>query len=357
MGLPSIDITFKEIKRTVIARGSRGIVALILEDTIPTKYFEVSSTRDIPAGLSAMNKEQIELALMGFDTPPKKVVAYIIDPSGELAADYTEAKAHLETVKWNYLAVPQIKADAVSAMANYVISLRDEKEKRVKAVLPNISANHEAIVNYTTVYAKTATKEYTTAEYCARIAGIITGTPLNSSCTFAPLPELVDCEKRTKAEYDLAIDSGELVLYHDGEKIKIARGVNSLTTLSEAKTESFKKIKIVDSMDLIHTDLKISIEDSFLGKYANTYDNKCLLITSIKNYLEELEREDVLLKGHSEVDIDMEAQTAYLKSLGNIVEEMTDKEIKEADTKDKVFLTAKIKILDAIEEIALPIAI
>ena len=36
---------------------------------------------------------------------------------------------------------------------------------------------------------------------------------------------------------------------------------------------------------------------------------------------------------------------------------MSDQEIKELDTKKKVFLTAKVKILDAMEDIELPIAI
>lgn len=36
---------------------------------------------------------------------------------------------------------------------------------------------------------------------------------------------------------------------------------------------------------------------------------------------------------------------------------MSDQEIKELDTKKKVFLKAKIKILDAMEDIELPISI
>lgn len=36
---------------------------------------------------------------------------------------------------------------------------------------------------------------------------------------------------------------------------------------------------------------------------------------------------------------------------------MSDQEVKELDTKKKVFLTAKVKILDAMEDIELPIEI
>lgn len=96
---------------------------------------------------------------------------------------------------------------------------------------------------------------------------------------------MIDFEKKTTAEMDEAINKGELILYHDGEKVKVARAVNSLVTTTKEKGGSFKKIKIVDAMHMIHDDIKKTAEDSYLGKYANSYDNKCLLITAIQAYL------------------------------------------------------------------------
>ena len=61
----------------------------------------------------------------------------------------------------------------------------------------------------------------------------------------------------TIEELDTAIDAGKFVLYNDGEKIKgVARGVNSLVTTVEGKLDSFKKIKIIEAMDLMHDDIK-----------------------------------------------------------------------------------------------------
>lgn len=53
----------------------------------------------------------------------------------------------------------------------------------------------------------------------------------------------------------------------------------------------------------------------------------------------------------------MEANRAYLKEKGTNVEKMTEDEIKKANTGKNVFLKAKLSILDAIEDIDLPIAI
>ncbi len=62
-------------------------------------------------------------------------------------------------------------------------------------------------------------------------------------------------------------------------------------------------------------------------------------------------------EGTSSVEIDLDAQTAFLKEKGTNVNEMDEQEIREADTEDKVFLKATVKVLDAIEEVSLNVAV
>ena len=156
---------------------------------------------------------------------------------------------------------------------------------------------------------------------------------------------------------DTAIDNGEFILMHDGKKVKVARGVTSLKTIGEGKNEIFKKIKIVEAIDMINQDIRTTAEDSYIGKYANSYDNKCLLITAIKGYFEQLENDGILAKGKSTVSIDLQAQENYLKAKGIDTESMNEQDIKEANTGSKVFIAANISILDAIEDIDIQIAI
>ena len=102
--------------------------------------------------------------------------------------------------------------------------------------------------------------------------------------------------------------------------------------------------------------MRLSIQDGYIGKYANSYDNKCLLIAAVKGYLESLELEGVLKEG-SVVGIDLAKQRNYLNSQGMDTESMDDLSIKKADTGSHVFLKASVKILDAIEDIDLDISI
>ena len=107
---------------------------------------------------------------------------------------------------------------------------------------------------------------------------------------------------------------------------------------------------------MIHDDIQKTAEDSYLGKYANSYDNKCLLITAIQAYLDQLVLDGILDNTYeNKVYIDTDSQTAYLKSIGVDLDNLNEQELKEYNTKDKVFLGASIKILDAIEGITLNI--
>ena len=118
-------------------------------------------------------------------------------------------------------------------------------------------------------------------------------------------------------------------------------------------------------MDVIHDDLVKADRDSYLGKYANTYSNKCLLLSAISSYFAQIKR-DGIITSYS-VSLDADAIRIYLKSRGlqatldngdvKEADECSDEEIVTADTGSSVFLTGNVKILDAIEDIKMPIYI
>jgi hypothetical protein len=354
MGLPRINIAFKTAGITAIKRGERGTVALILKDAAKDGVAAMTEVDEIPEEISDFNSNQIRLAMMGTANPPKKVVAFFL-PAG--VAGYTAAMNYLETIKWDYLAIPEISGEDVITLATWIKQLRSTKNKNVKAVLPNCNGDHEGIINFATGDIKVGENVYTAAEYCSRIAGILAGMPLTISATYQVLPEVDDVPHLKDTELNEAIDAGKLILYHDGEKVKIARAVNSYVSATKDKGEDFKKIKIVDILDLIQQDIKKTAEDYYIGKVANSYDNKCLLISAIQAYFEALELDGLLDPGKNQVFIDIPVQSNFLKGTGVDVGSLNEQQIKEANTKDKVFLAAAIKPLDAVEDISLNITL
>lgn len=367
LGLPYLSIVFQEQGIARIERSKRGVVAMVLYDSEAVAgNYTIYTLNDVPEGLSDTNRDQIRLALMGYVTTPRKielVVEASETPDAPTFDITSEGFRYLEQVRWDYLTVPFIGDAFASELGTWVKTLNENYQKRCKVVLPNEPMDYHKVINYTTPEVDDGLKVYATNEYTSRITGLIAGTPPQIAATYAPLPELVSCTYYTRDEIAEKIGDGELVLMNDGEKIKVARGVNSLTTTNQILGESFRKIKIVEIMDFMADDIQHTAEDQYLGKYSNSLDHKILLISAIEGYMEVLEKDDLLAKGSSHVEIDIEAQKAFLKSMGyktidgRTVDEMEEQEIKEADTKDKVFIKAYCKILDAIEEIELRVQI
>lgn len=104
---PSVIVTFKERGITAIQRSQRGILAMILTETKPLDPLTIYSVDDIPeSGLSADNVEQIQLALKGYQTSPRKILVYTVKDT-----TYTDILKTLENVRFDWLVIPGISAE------------------------------------------------------------------------------------------------------------------------------------------------------------------------------------------------------------------------------------------------------
>lgn len=364
---PSITIAFNEAGSSAIQRGERGIVALVLTDEKAGKY-DVHDVTEIPEGLNAKNTQYIKDALIGYVNAPKKVLVEVIT-----GTDYTEVLKDLATEKFNYLAIPGIsttKAEGAETaptadIASWIKSQNEQNHLNAMAILPETATDYENVVGWWTTLYRDAETSLTPSEGTARIAGLLAGTGLTRSATYAPLGDFIDCTRLPKDERDEAVSSGKLIAYWDGEKVKLNRAVTSFVTTGQGKQDSFKKIRLVDIMNMIDSDIRSTIEDAYIGKYTNSYDNKCLLITAINAYFATLVADSALSSGVCSIDIP--TQRNYLAGTGKPVmladgttkkvADCTDDEIKTADTGSHVFLTATIRLLDAIEDVDLAINI
>lgn len=352
---PKITVTFTELGISAIARGTKGTVAIIVRDAEKLGPVVLTQASQTPDTLGKENQAYIKRAFLGYVDPPKKVIVYTAPVDGD--PELAEALTYLEGQEFDYLVGPEACTQAeTAAIVSWVKSQRTNRCVKYKAVVPSYAADHSGIVNFTTEKLYEGEVEYTTPGYCSRIAGLLAGTPMKIAATYAPLSELTNVSRLTREEQDEAVGRGELIAVWDGRKAKLNRAVNSFVTTVEGMQDSFKKIKIVEIMDLIRTDIHTTAEDSYIGKYANTYENKLLLVTAIRGYFMGLEADKLVQPGYT-VEIDVDAQERYLMSRGTDTSEMSEQELKEADTGTHVFLKIACKILDAIEDIDINVEI
>lgn len=351
--LPTLKISFEAAAQFVVNRSKKGYVALILRDAKAQGLHVLTGEALIPTELGEENKAVIRSAFQGSDRgSPSRVYISVIAPGSEDTTALEAGLKALETVSIDYIAPPtDATEEELTLMAEWVKTQR-ALYRTVKLVRPmgEAGSDHMGIIDFDESGLKVSDKEVSAVAYCPRIAGILAGIPMGMSATYAALPEVTAVTERTTEEQNEAIGAGKLILIHDGLQAKIARAVNSLTTIPENGKADWTKIKIVEGMDLITYYLRTTIENEYLGRYPNTYDNKQLLITAISDYLSYLERSGVLESGKSFAEIDYDAQVKWITEQGVDTTTMTEQQILEYQTGSFVFIRCGGRLLDAMED-------
>lgn len=352
MGMSNITVTFRTAGETLTERNSRGSVFMILRGSVPASNpVTVTEEGEIPSSVSKENSKYIKMALKGAETAPKKVTVYFVG----LEAEITDALAFAAVHYFDFIVMPTAKTDGlVDTIKDWVIAQK-AFGNMVRAVLPDCAADSQYIINFVTEAIVTADGTLTAEQFCPRIAGIIAGTELSHSVTHTVIPEATDCTRLSTTEMDTLVNAGKLFVFFDGEKVKLSRGVNSLQTLTAEQNDQFKKIKPVETMVKIRQDLMRLSEDDYIGKFANTYSNRCILLAAFGDYFDGCVTDGLI--SSFEVGFNVLAIKNAMKKAGIDYSDMSDEQIVAYDFGTGVYISAKIRILDAIEDIDIVIEI
>ncbi len=332
MSLPKIEINFYQYATTAIARSAKGVVCIVLKDEVSTTLAKHTFTSALNVtGLSETNIALVKQAFLG---KPIKVIVITVP------ATFEEAVPMLNTSKFNWLVSP-IVADQADVVAY-------AKEKGCKAVVYQTPADDMHIINFKNASVTLANgTTQAGSDYIVRIAGLQAGLPFTQSATYYILTDL----KAVSAVDEPA--EGEYYLFNDGdETIRVARAVNSLTTLTENIGADLQKITIVECLDIIRDDIRTEFKDNYLGKYKNKIDNQFLFISAVNSYYRQLAKEDLLdINYPNKCDVDVvEQRSAWIASGKTEAENWTDAQVRTNTYKYSMFLTSSVKVLDAIED-------
>lgn len=362
-GMPQIIINFRTKGTTAIKRSARGIVAMILHNETKDEVhnYTIRDVSDIPeTGLTDENIDLIKKCLLG---TPLRILVYTLPNTNVDGATKNQANAlkMLTNIKWNWLCAPTASVQEQQDLASWIKAQRNNKHKTFKAVLSGQNADHEGIVNFCTNDIKVQTDTdssgnpvyttYTALQYTARIAGILAGLALDRSATYFKLTEVESVE--AYEDIDTLIDQGELLLIdeQDGDGVKIARACNSLTTFTTDKGEEFRKIKIIEGIDMVTDDIRDTFKKYYVGKVINDYNHKMLFISAILVYFSEIKGNVLDADAPNTVDINTTWQSNYAKLHGDDPTTMSVMEIRQYNTGDTLALVGDIRFVDAMENL------
>ncbi|BEP28814.1 phage tail sheath C-terminal domain-containing protein [Helicovermis profundi] len=343
MGRPNIDVVFKELASTVIKRSSNGVAALIIKDNTDKTFSTVviSSEDQIDElKFTAENVSFIKDVLLG------GVIKVIVSRVDVEEVEVIETGVNqIANIFYNWIAI----ADGTS-LEHTELSVKVKSMDSIQSVVFNIPSDHERIVNFANTSVTKESGVINGEKYIARVLGLICGCNLTESTTYKILDDLISVVE--PIDIDTAVDQGQFLLFNDEEVVRVARGVNSLLTIGENKTDDMKKITIMETLLLIQRDIKSSFKNLYIGKYKNNYDNQVIFFSAVNDYLNVLAYQEILENNYNNhVEIDIEAQKNALAIIKPEVIEWSDKEIKNYPYRSSVFAKTYIRVNDAIEDL------
>ncbi|RCX16458.1 tail sheath protein [Fontibacillus phaseoli] len=299
---PGLYINFVEAAAAQIKGGTRGTVGLPLFQYTGAeagKFYTIEKEAEAVVLFGIAAVDPIRLVLQG---GAKEVLVYTV-PTGVggavTAATYTSIRDVFSSRQFNVFVFPdQIPADEQKATQVWCKDNREDEGKHFITVFggsvdddQDSSIGNQRSVDLADDYVVNLISGvdiggnvYSSSRYAPYIAGLIAGTGINKSITYAPV-RANDVTKRLKnSEVNGSLQKGSLVLVHDGEKVKVEQGL----------VTSKKKIRAMRARQAIATDIPKAAAEAYIGKLDNNADGQAALISAVKAYLERLELNNVL---------------------------------------------------------------
>lgn len=349
---PSISIIFKGLGSSAVQRSEKGYACLIVKDNTGTdavhKYKSIDDfTTEEQAKFTQENVLYIKDVLEG--TPKELLVFRMLDEQ-QLADILKVIKVKAPRNCW--IAIADAEEQETTDLVSFVKSAVEYDHKRYKALVYKNESDFKHIHNYTNenvTFVDNRGKQ-TGDKAVPYLMGYLAGLPMTMSAIAKPLPKFIEVEE--PEDLDVAISKGEFVLYND-EDVRVARGVNSLVTTGEGVVDSMKFIQVVEIMDLIYNDIYTTWNKFYKGKYQNNADNQALLIGAINAYFDALELDDLLDRNfENKAFVDLERQRlANIPKYGEeVVRAWSEEQVKTHTYMSDVYLSANIKVLQAMED-------
>jgi len=216
--------------------------------------------------------------------------------------DYVDAMSAFETRRFNFFALDgATDASLQTSVKAWIERLRSEG-KGVVAVMGgsvtddqtpatansrSTGFNYEGVINVG-VSGIMDGVTYSSAQVACWVAGKAAGQALSESLTYAVTPFDDVTPRLTHNQVVAGLQAGTLLLVHDGEKVIVEQGINTLTSLRQGQNNQWKKIRAIRVMDAINDDLLKTAQDNYIGKVNNNDDGKVALISACKQYMETL---------------------------------------------------------------------
>ena len=238
----------------------------------------------------------------------------------------------IKTKKWNVVGLPLYGLDGNTlnaSVVSYVKTLRDAGKKVVAVVEDYSMADNEGIISVDQGY-RTETEEINVDAFVGTVAGLAAGTPINQSNTYRQITGAIEIiNPKTDEEIEAGLLNGCFMLsYSQDENVIIEQDINTLVNVGEDKNDSFKKNRVVRTLDDIANTVRSTFENNYIGKVSRNEAGKNAFKAAVIKYLTSLQN---------------------MEAIQNFTSE--DVEVLDGEASDAIVVNAAIQPLDAMEKL------
>lgn len=230
-------------------------------------------------------------------------------------------------------------SNAHTLLVQGIKRLRENEGLKVRGVVPFSSpANYEGISQVANGYVLGDGTVISATLAAARFAGMSANADEVTSLTYANVNDAVAASPKLDDEATKkALTDGKIVFTtRRGGSVVIEQDINSLTSFSSKKPNSWAKNRVVRVMDTVAQYCEDTFEDSFIGTQTNNAAGRDLFKANIASYLAVEKAEGAIESFDPSTDITV-AQGADKDS---VVVSLT---ITPADSMEKLYMTITVK--------------
>lgn len=211
----------------------------------------------------------------------------------------------IESYTFNTMGVATTDDKIKSLVVSFVKRMRDEVGSKFQAVLYNMEADYEGIINV--INSVKADDNFDESSIVYFLTGIEANCAINKTC----LNKVYNGEFEVNTDYtqsqlEDAIQNGKLVLHNVNNEVRILSDINSLVTTSETKGEIFKNNQTIRIADQIANDIAVLFNTKYLGNIPNNESGRVSLWSDIVKHHTELQNIGAIENFSSE-DVTVEA--------------------------------------------------
>lgn len=314
----TIELT-SGVNATAVCEGTKGnnitvITKTVDRDHIISTYFNNSKVDEqtIKTYSDFISNGFIEIKGTGEITQGTKQLQGGTDTSTS-ATNYSDALKIFKTCNFNVLAYGGGDSETKSNIEAFIKEMRENEGIKVQGVMTNYSSDYEGIIVVENGVILKDGSKLTPGQTVNWVAGITAGANINQSNTGKVYADAIDVNPRyTRTQMEEKTKAGKVLFKVDNnQRVTLVYDINSLVTFSPDKKKSFRKNRVIRTLDNIANDVAVVWEYNYMGKIDNNADGRSLYRGALIDYFKTLQKlnaienfnpEDVTVESGEESD-------------------------------------------------------